>query len=136
MARRRSRRATAIDLSRAISEVLQEYGEDVIAAISPTTEKVAEDTVKMLKTTGDYEDRTGDYRKSFTQTSEKTYRGATSTVHNESPDYRIAHLLEHGHMTRDGTTRVKAYPHWKPAEEKAIAEFENELRKNIEKAGD
>lgn len=132
MARRRSRRTTAIDLSRAINEVLQEYGEDVTAAIAPTTEKVAEQTVQMLKTSGGYKDRSGNYRKSFTQTTEKTYRGATSTVHNESPEYRIAHLLEHGHMTRDGTTRVKAYPHWKPAEETAIAEFERELVKNIQ----
>lgn len=133
MACRRSRRTTVIDLSRAIGEVLQEYGEDVTAAIAPTTQKVAEDTVQTLKSTGDYEDRTGDYRKSFTQTTEKTYRGATSIIHSEEPqNYRLTHLLERGHMTRDGTTRTKAYPHWKPAEEKAIAEFEKDLRKNIQ----
>lgn len=132
MARRSRRKVTAIDLSSAINEILQEYGEGVTAAIAPTTQEVAEDTVKTLKTTGDYEDRTGDYRKSFTQTTEKTYRGATSIIHNESPEYRIAHLLEHGHMNRDGTTRAKAFPHWKPAEIKAVKEFEQKLRENIQ----
>lgn len=134
MARRsRRRKATEIDLDRVLSEVLKEYGEDVTAAIAPTTDEVAAATVARLKTLGDYDDITEKYRKSFTHETKKTYRGATSIIFSEDVEnYRLTHLLEKGHLTRDGTSRVRAYPHWKDAEEFAVKEYEKKLRENIE----
>ena len=48
-------------------------------------------------------------------------------VHNR--EYRLTHLLEHGHKARDGS-RAKAIPHIAPVEEWAVSE----AMKAIEKA--
>jgi hypothetical protein len=44
-------------------------------------------------------------------------------IHQNSPKYRLTHLLEYGHLARDGS-RVKAIPHIEPVQEKVSREFE------------
>lgn len=139
MARKRRQKVGAASFAKAMNKILEQYGDQVTGAITPAAEEVADDAVQMLKTTGDYKNLSGDYRRSFTRTTEKTWRGATVIIHNESPEYRLAHLLEHGHMIKNGTQRVygetRPFKHWKPAEIKAVAEFEKKLREEIENIG-
>ena len=44
----------------------------------------------------------------------------------------LTHLLENGHYDRMGAGVVKAYPHIKPVEEKAIEEFEDRVERRIQ----
>jgi hypothetical protein len=44
--------------------------------------------------------------------------------------YQLAHLLEKGHAKRGGG-RTKAIPHIAPAEEKAVKELEDEIKRAI-----
>ena len=123
------------DIGVSINAILQSYGKEVTAAIEPIIERVAKKTVERLKTTGGYQDRTKKYRRSFKHIVSKGYKGAQGVIYSSAPNYRITHLLENGHLTRNGTSRVKAYPHWAPAEEVAIKDFESELIQGIEEAG-
>lgn len=133
MARRRSpRRQTVhiVDLHSAVAEILQGYGDTIQEdAIAPSSEETAEKTVEYLETHGNYEDRTGVYRKSFRYTIVRTPRGTTSTVHSEK--HQLTHLLENGHAIAGGTRRTRKFPHWKPAEKYAQEYFENKLRQKI-----
>ncbi len=56
----------------------------------------------------------GTYRSKSTINRDKTEKHKYSAEWYVSPpDYRLTHLLEHGHLTRDGVTRTKAIPHIK-----------------------
>lgn len=133
MARRRSRRnkATVLDFDQIVSETLQDYGDDVADATELAISDVADDAVKMLKTIGDYEDITGDYRNSFTQETVRSPYNTTAVVFADTPEYRRTHLLEKPHLNRDGTTRSKAFPHWAPTEEMVNGEIVKVAEKRL-----
>ena len=137
MARRK--KIKPIDLQAELNKILKKYADDVTACIAPSVEKAAKKGVNRLRGTGDYKDRTGAYRKSFNYDYDKTAFGATAKIYSKDPDYRRAHLLEFGHLIKDGTKRIlgktKAYPHWKPVHDEVIKEFREEVIKGIKGAG-
>lgn len=53
----------------------------------------------------------GAYKKSWKYTVDRERGKITVTVHAKSPHHRLTHLLENGHLNRDGTTRSRAIPH-------------------------
>lgn len=58
--------------------------------------------------------KTGEYKRHFAIERQLTGRHSYSaTWHVEAPYYRLTHLLENGHLTRDGTKRTKAVKHIK-----------------------
>lgn len=86
---------------------------------------MAEEAVQELKSTSPV--LTGSYAKGWTK--KNTYESKSSkrnTVYNKT-DYQLTHLLEKGHVGRDGR-RVKAIEHIRPVEEKAAAEFEDKVK--------
>ena len=54
----------------------------------------------------------------------------TYTAYANKDGYRIAHLLENGHLNRDGS-RTRAFPHIRPAEKKAEEELIRRLKKAL-----
>lgn len=130
--RRRSRRQTVhiVDLTSAVMDILEDYGEAIQEeAVAPSSKETAQKTVEYLETHGDYEDRTGEYRKSFRYRVVNTYRGTTSTVYSEK--HQLTHLLEKGHLVSGGTKRTRKFPHWKPAEKYASEYFQKTLVQRI-----
>jgi hypothetical protein len=125
--------AKPIDLQKEISKLLEKYGEDVKGKTKAVALAVAKKTAQTLKASGAFRDRTGAYRKSFKQQpiDASISNAAGAVVYAAGIGGSIGHLLEHGHMSRDGTKRVNANPHWQDAAEQAAREFEGELTKEI-----
>lgn len=116
-----TKKITPLDLTNAVNDILQEYGDEVYTALSEsidegTTEAV--DTLKGVRTFASDGHATGAYADSWTKTTEMTKRlSVKTTVHNEE-HYQLTHLLEKGHAKQNGG-RTRAFPHIAPANDKA-----------------
>lgn len=109
------------DLMTQLNDVLQDYSKEVMDIYNTCGKEIADDTVSKLKRVkfGKY-DR-GKYSKSWAVKQEKSNWGTDSyTIYNKK-HYRLTHLLEFGHVVKNGTKRVVgkagAIPHIKPMEE-------------------
>lgn len=116
-----------IDLSKELKEAMADSCKAAQEDLRQTIERAGKAAAKRLKTAGSFKNRTGGYRKSWTTSTDETAASITVVVHAKSPHYRQAHLLENGHLSRDGRTRVKAFPHLDEAEQAALQEIEREL---------
>jgi hypothetical protein len=139
MARRRKGRVSAINLSKAIKEIVEEYGSQVSFQLNDSIKEVtreAEDKLQAVKRfapdghpTGAYSD---DWQSSVVDTGRFTIRG---TVYN-GYHYRLTHLLEFGHVTRNGTgrtfDRTPAYPHIAKVNDWAHDELIRNIKKKLE----
>ena len=100
-------RKTPIDkLAGAISAILEEYGEEI-------TENVGEIAVEMgkkgaqalrAKSREAFPKGTGKYAKGWKSHAEQGRLYTTATIYNDH--YSMPHLLEYGHVIRNGTGRV------------------------------
>lgn len=103
-------------LPQALSEIMTDWAEDGEKRLAQAIDDAAQacnDTAAGYLTKGNGLN-TGQYRNSFA--IEKEWKGRHSysaTWHVEAPNYRLTHLLENGHLTRDGTHRTKAIKHIK-----------------------
>ena len=104
-------------LTEALVSACSEYTEEVRAFVEEGVEKIGEEALKEVKELapiykGDNKStRKGAYRRSWTCDISKQRGVISAVVHAKDPHYRLTHLLENGHLNRDGTTRSKAIPH-------------------------
>jgi len=127
-----NRKVNPDNLGEAINDILTDYAETVVTDMKGAVEA----TGKMAAETAQaYASRIGrgKYAKSIKSKTTESGRVST-TVTIYSTQYRIAHLLEHGHtkVTRSGKVvgTTRAFPHFAPAEAMA----ESTLVKKIEQA--
>ena len=109
------------DLMTQLNDVLQDYSKEVMDIYNTCGKEIADDTVSKLKRVkfGRY-DR-GKYSKSWAVKQEKSNWGSNTYIVYNKKHYRLTHLLEFGHVVKNGTKRVVgkagAIPHIKPMEE-------------------
>lgn len=109
------------DLMTQLNDVLQDYSKEVMDTYNTCGKEIADDTVSKLKRVkfGRY-DR-GKYSKSWAVKQEKSNWGSNSYIIYNKKHYRLTHLLEFGHVVKNGTKRVVgkagAIEHIKPKEE-------------------
>ncbi len=103
-------------LGHALSEVLLGWADsqekEFVKAIDAAAE-ACNDTAKQYAPVSNRR-RPGTYRNSFA--IDKGWQARhhyAAEWHVEAPEYRLTHLLENGHLTRDGTHRAKAVKHIK-----------------------
>lgn len=112
----------AVDqMARLIAKALGDYGEEVEEKVEQVINEVAKDALEDLQSNPIIPERTGDYTKGFYLKNVYKGRGKERGVYKvvvANKKYRIGHLLENGHLTRNGG-RTKAFPHWKRAQEVA-----------------
>lgn len=117
-------------LSAAVMDALGSYEKNVIETTDKVASKIAKRSAKELRSGGNTPERTGKYKSYWT--SKKKHMGEHD-VYVRPPEYRLTHLLEKGHLTRDGRSRSRALVHIAPVEQKAIQDFEQELKKELSK---
>jgi hypothetical protein len=114
-----------------ISDILNEYSNDIQEAITEEAQSVAKEAVSELKNTSPK--RTGDYRKGWRTKTIKGKGFVTSIVHNAT-DYQLTHLLEKPHLKRNGGMTTPKV-HIAPVEEKAVKEYEKDVENIIKNGG-
>lgn len=121
------------ELGNVIADTVNEFSRDFTEKLEVVNKKIAEETKDIVKEKAPV--RTSKYKKSITIKKEEMGFGRTKrTIHVKAPHYRLTHLLEHGHATRNGG-RTRAFKHWKPAEDYAIKHYVDDVIEAIENGG-
>lgn len=132
MASKKSLEVGVDQLHSAIMSILEEYSDEVERKSKECVRKVAQQGAKTLRSVSPR--RGGSYAGGWTYKVEEKRLGAEGTIYN-SDKPGLAHLLEHGHVTRNGTARTyddtPAHPHIKSVEEQIIADFDKSIKGEI-----
>lgn len=123
------------DLSDEINKELKLYSNDVIDGIKREAKKSMSRLVKETKATAPVGKRKKHYRDNIT--SSKTSESPLNveyTWYVKGSDYRLSHLLEHGHQTRSGG-RVAGTGFIGKASESVIEDYEKAVEEVIKNGG-
>lgn len=134
-----AKRVKIDDFDKAVAEILKEYGDNVTEATKRTVLKVAEKAKQETKAASPYKrgkaswhDR--HYRSGWTVKKEAVNRFSTDAIIHNRTDYQRTHLLEKGHDVRNRkggpvVGRAAAHEHIAPAQEHAVKNLEEAIRK-------
>ena len=127
---------TSIDrLGAAIHDILAEYGDDVQENLSDAAKRVTKKGAQAVKSAARSTfGGTGEYAAGWTSRTETGRFSAQGVIYNKDVP-GLPHLLENGHVIRNGTRRVygdlPGREHIKPVEETIAKEFEAEVKKGL-----
>lgn len=119
------------DISQAIADIAQEYGQNVRKIVNSVIPDVAKDTVKKIRenvgAAGIGHGSKGEYAKGWNvEITTKTATGdPLAIIYNDKPG--LPHLLEFDHALRQGG-RTRPHEHIAPAEEWAREELVNRVK--------
>ncbi|MFS0783553.1 HK97 gp10 family phage protein [Bacillus sp. 1P06AnD] len=106
-----------------LARTLQAYSKDVEKKVKQAENKVGNEAVTEIKQNSPQD--TGSYAAGWGKT-----KVDGKTVIRNKTDPQLTHLLEHGHA-KDGGGRVSGHPHIRPAKEKAVRNFTEEVERAI-----
>lgn len=110
---------------------------DCYEEVYEAVDEVSKEAVKKLRAASRAQFGSGDYAKGWRRKIERGRLRCFVTVYGTSPTYKLAHLLEHGHLTRNGTGRqyppTPAHPHIAEVEEWAVDEALDRAVSKLEK---
>lgn len=105
------------DLAGALAGYCREYTEEITEKIEAGIENIGMEAVREVKDLSPISDGSdksipkGAYRRHFDIEIDRWRGQVKATVYVKGKHYRLTHLLENGHLNRDGTTRSKEFPH-------------------------
>lgn len=117
-----------------MADILDTYSKEVRRATNNAQDKIAKDCVQKLKNT--FPRKTGSYAKGWAvKRARSKSRGIVDvTVHNKT-DYQLTHLLENGHVIRNGKGeygRTNGIKHIAPVADWANDELPREIERELE----
>lgn len=123
------------ELQKAVMDYLENYKEDIDEDVIETVDEItkkAKDELKQTSPRGKGT-RSNPYYKGWAIKLNKKRSGVYHKVIWNKTNYQLTHLLEFGHVTRNGG-RTKAIPHIRPIEQKYNVEFVDKLEKKIRRS--
>lgn len=129
-------KVNASDFAYEVNKILGEYQRGLYTQLEPTMRKTANETRKVLRSTSPK--RTGKYGRGWEYELKVNSRlgGGSITLYDARPG--LTHLLEKGHVTRNGLDRsypaTPAHPHIAAAQEQAEKQFLENLQKVLGEA--
>ena len=128
-----------VDLNKAVEEVLNQYGDEVYKVMGESIKEVAEEATNRLKQSNSFAPGghpTGVYAQDWINEELQSKALSVSRVVHNQEHYRLTHLLEKGHVIRNGTGRTfgktGAYPHIGPVNDWANKELPNLVKRKLE----
>ena len=128
----------ANELNAEMERVLTTYSEEINDKLREITRESMKKLVKETKSTAPKGRRKGQFKKNITADYKGLKRSARglkgqdvhATWYVKAPDYRLTHLLVHGHATMDGG-RTRANPFLQNAVDKVIPEYEAKVQEAL-----
>lgn len=128
-----------LDLTAELNGLLNVYKANIDDSIGDLVEEAAQELVAETKRTAPYAHhgenakRRRHYRNSITYIRQDTGRSTPRCIwHIKGPDYRLTHLLVHGHLAKDGS-RVKGSPFLSDACDKVYQKLEKSIEEAVQK---
>lgn len=117
------------DLGATIQQELEIYSEGIVEKVNAAGKTAAERLKKLTKASAPK--NTGSFRKNIAVKEQPRPNGMKEFVwHVKAPDYRITHLLVHGHANRDGS-RTPGDPFLQKALDTVLPEYEKEVEEAL-----
>ncbi len=118
----------AFNLSQAMKGILTDYTDEVTRVVTEVISEVAEEAAGELHSAGTFQGKK--YRSGWTSEVDQRRLYNSAVVYNKK-HYRLTHLLEYGHATRNGG-RTREFEHIAPINEEAQEKAVKKLKEAIE----
>ena len=118
------------DLGAAIEQELTTYHRDVLTRVNTAGEDAVNALVRKTKATAPK--KTGRFRRNIASKKILGDHGNRYVWHVKAPDYRLTHLLVHGHAKKNGG-RVKGDPFLANALEEVLPAYEDAVKEAVKK---
>lgn len=116
--------------SKQLSAQLEEYSSEVQELVNNEVEELIEEGKKKIKTITPVGIRKRKkYKNGWQSRIVKSVSGIEGQIGNKQ--YRLTHLLENGHLTSNGVTRTRAFPHVGPTQKWIGEELERRLKSKL-----
>lgn len=131
-----------LSLENELRSILAQYGNEVYDAVGVAVKDVCDEAIEKLHAANDFGAKkkphiSGAYSRSWVAESVQKTRILQKTVIHNEDHYRLAHLLEKGHVIRNGTARTfgstTGKPHIRPVEDWMKAELPKKVEEAIQK---
>lgn len=131
-----------LELEATVREILNEYGDKVYDVLDDSVQEVADGATEKLRAVNTFApggSPTGEYSSSWVNDKESSGRLASKRVVKNEEHYRLTHLLEKGHVVRNGRSRITgksygragAYPHIAPVNDWAASELPRTVERKL-----
>ena len=120
----------ADELTKALTRACRDFTDEVKEKVENKVNQIAEETVEDVKSLAPvYHGKNkktpkGRYKRSWKYRIDKERGAINAVVYASGKQYALTHLLENGHLNRDGTSRSKTFPHISKANENAEKKVE------------